>query len=241
MNSSTDNNELILFKPESSQNEFQILFDGEQETVWASEQPIAQIFNRDRIVIGRHIRNIFKDEELDRISVSAKFAHTAEDGKTYQVQHFNLDLIISVGYRVKSKIATEFRKWGTAKIKECLIKGYTVIQSRLSAQKDRIFHLENTIDEIRQESFEQQQRETDRLLSIINIYSKSFELLNKFDSGGLSKDNLNDEFIYTINYEEVKSAIEKLKSELILKGEATELFGNEKDSSFQGILRSISQ
>jgi len=121
-----ENIELVMYKPTDRNNEFQVIFDSGAETVWATEQQISDIFERDRTVIGRHIRNSFKEGELIKNLVSAKFAHTAEEGKTYQVNHYNLDVIISVGYRVKSTIATDFRKWATNKLRNYLIRGYAV-------------------------------------------------------------------------------------------------------------------
>ena len=100
-------NEIVIFRPSQKETEFQVILDPGNETIWASEQEIADLFDRDRTVIGRHIRNSFKEGELEKDSVSAKFAHTAQDEKTYQVTRYNLDLVISVGYRVKSPIATE--------------------------------------------------------------------------------------------------------------------------------------
>lgn len=95
---------MVAFKPAHGVTEYQMILDSGAETFWATEQQFADIFDRDRIVIGRHMRNTFKEDELKQDSVSAKFAHTAEDGKTYQVNHYNLDIIISVGYRVKSPL-----------------------------------------------------------------------------------------------------------------------------------------
>lgn len=230
-------NEIVLFKSSKSENEFEILLDKKNDTIWATEQQISDIFDRDRTVIGRHIKNIFKEGELDKNSVSAKFAHTATDGKTYQVVNYNLDVIISVGYRVKSKIATEFRKWATQKLKEYLIQGYSINLRLIKDQKDRIGSLQKEIDLL----YLDQQKLTKGVLELITVYSKSFELLSKYDNEQLTTTDLNDEIIYVINYEDVKSAINELRSKLIAKGEAGELFGNEKDTSFKGILGSISQ
>lgn len=234
-------NEIIIFKPSKNEVEFQVILDTGNETIWASEQEISDLFDRDRTVIGRHIKNSFKEGELDKVSVSAKFAHTAQDGKTYQVTRYNLDVVISVGYRVKSTIATEFRKWATAKIKEYLLKGYIINQELMSSQSEKIEELQQEINLIQEKSFQKQHLLTEGFLNIISRYSKSFELLNKYDSQELSIEGLSNDIIYIINYKDVKKAIGMLKSELIIKGEATGLFGNEKDKSFQGILGSISQ
>lgn len=116
-----------------------ILYDGgldlrldkQSETIWVSLDQIANIFGRDKSVISRHIKNIFSEEELIRDAVVAKNATTAKDGKTYQVDYYNLDMVLSVGYRVNSKIATKFRQWATRRLKEYLIQGVSINQKRL--------------------------------------------------------------------------------------------------------------
>jgi hypothetical protein len=104
----------------------------EQETVWLTQEQLSQLFGRERSVITKHVRNVFREGELKSGSVCAKFAHTAADGKTYQVDHYNLDLIISVGYRVKSQRGVQFRQWATKVLREHLIQGYTFNQTRLA-------------------------------------------------------------------------------------------------------------
>jgi len=232
---------LVAFKPENGVTEYQVVLDSGAETIWATEQQISEIFDRDRTVIGRHIRNSFKEGELDKNSVSAKFAHTAEDGKTYQVNHYNLDVIISVGYRIKSPLATEFRKWATSKLKEYLLKGYALNKELLNSKKEKIKELESQIDLLNESALQNQKQITEGFLSIISHYSRSFELLNKYDTEELSVEGLSQDVIYIINYEDVKEAIQELKNSLIEKGEASDIFGNEKDKSFEGILGSVSQ
>ncbi|WP_340075282.1 virulence protein RhuM/Fic/DOC family protein [Leptobacterium sp. I13] len=233
--------EVVVYKPSDQNNEFQVIFDIGAETIWATEQQIADIFDRDRTVIGRHIKNIFKENELNKNSVCAKFAHTAEDGKTYQVNHYNLDVIISVGYRVKSKIATEFRKWATNKLRNYFLKGAVINERLLIQQTEKISQLEHQIDLLYDQAHQNQVQLTEGFLSIVTKYSKSFELLNKYDTEDLETKDLETNIIYIINYRDVKKAILELKKELIKKGEASDLFGNEKDKSFEGILGSISQ
>ena len=128
--------EIILYQPtETVKLEVRL----EKETVWLSIDEMAQLFDRDKSVIGKHIRNIFKEEELYKNSVWAKFAYTASDGKIYQVDYYNLDVIISVGYRVKSKQGTRFRQWANQILKEYLLKGYSINQ--------RLLDLEHTVAE----------------------------------------------------------------------------------------------
>ena len=145
--------ELILYQPDE---EIKLNVRLENETVWLSIDEMSYLFGRDISVIGKHIRNIFKEGELIKDSVWAKFAYTASDGKTYQVDYYNLDVIISVGYRVKSQRGTQFRQWANKVLKEYLLKGYSINQrinqlenkmdSRLTAHDRQLEELTNKVD-----------------------------------------------------------------------------------------------
>ena len=242
--SEIQNSEVIVFKPKSGQVEFQVVLDGEHDTVWATEQQIMDLFGKARRTIGEHIKNIYKEGELDKESTWREFRQVQKEGKRKvfrKVSLYNLDVIISVGYRVKSQVGTEFRKWATQKLKEYLIKGYSVNQELLKNEKNKVVLLQEELNTLDEELFETQRALTDGLLSIISHYSKSFDLLDKYDRDELSSDHLSKDVIYVISYEDVKKAIKKLKTNLIEKGEAGELFGNEKDKYFRGILGSVSQ
>ena len=134
--------EIILYQPD---DEVRLEVRLENETVWLSIEEMAQLFGRDISVIGKHIRNVFKEGELQKESVWAKFAYTASDGKTYQVDYYNLDVIISVGYRVKSYRGTQFRQWANKVLKDYLLRGYSVNQ-RLEQIDTRIQKHEKQID-----------------------------------------------------------------------------------------------
>lgn len=238
------NSEVVVFKPKDGQTEFQVVLDGEHDTVWATEQQIMELFGKARRTIGEHIKNIYEEGELDKESTWREFRQVQKEGDrevSRKVSIYNLDIIISVGYRVKSQVGTEFRKWATQRLKEYLLKGYSINQKLLQTEQQKVETLQLEINHLNEELFQTQQTLTDGLLSIISHYSKSFELLDKYDKDELSSENLNKELIYVINYDDVKNAIKQLKSNLIAKGEASDLFGNEKDDSFQGILGSISQ
>ena len=241
----TNNNRtLVAFKPSQGITEYQVILDKDADTLWATELQIADIFGRDRTVINRHINNVYKERELYEVATSAKIAQVRlEGGREVQreVVHYNLDVIISVGYRVKSPLATEFRKWATSKLKEYLLKGYAINKELLQSKTEKIKALETQIDYLNEAAFQNQKQITAGFLSIISHYSKSFELLNKYDTEELSMEGLNEDLIFIINYDGVKKAIQELKQTLIQKGEASEIFGNEKDKSFEGILGSISQ
>ncbi|MCH6199437.1 type II toxin-antitoxin system death-on-curing family toxin [Aquiflexum sp. LQ15W] len=236
--------EIVVFKPSQGNNEFEIILDGEQDTVWVTEQQLVELFGKARRTIGEHIRNIYKEGEWEKESTWRNFRQVQKEGERKVkrvVSAYNLDVVISVGYRVKSPVGIEFRKWATQRLKDYLVKGYAINSELLSKQGQKIIQLENQLDILRERTFESQRVLTEGFLDIISKYSKSFELLNRYDSEDLQLDNLSKEIIYVINYDDVKKAIHQLKRELIQKGEAGELFGNEKDDSFRGILGSISQ
>ena len=111
--------------------------DFRQETIWATQAQIGDIFDIERSVITKHVRNILKDKELDPDSVCAKIAHTAADGKVYQVQVYNLDIILAVGYRTNSKVAIDFRQWATKTLREHIVKGYTLNRKRIAQNYDQ--------------------------------------------------------------------------------------------------------
>ncbi len=213
----------------------------ENDTVWLSQKQLCELFGRDKSVISRHIGNIFKSQELDKDSVVAKNATTAKDGKIYQVDYYNLDMIISLGYRVNSKQATKFRQWATRVLKNYLIDGYALNQKRLQQQK--LQELENTINLIK-ESMNQKELSADEakgFVEIVSNYAKSWALLQGYDEQSLQEVAQTKEQKFILDYDEAKDAIVELKRTLINKGEATELFGNEKAGEFKGNLLNIYQ
>ena len=233
--------EIVVFNSSQSDSEFQIILDGDNETVWITEKQIIELFGKARRTIGEHINNLYEEGELDKSSTWREFRQVQKEGQrevTRNVPQYNLDVIISVGYRVKSKTGIEFRKWATKKLKEHLIKGYTLNQN---IQLHQIKELQTQLLNTQEKLFESQTQLTDGLLNIISSYSKSFELLNQFDTDELSTSDLQKNINYIINYADVNKAIGKLKTTLIKKEEASQLFGSEKDDSFRGILGSISQ
>lgn len=235
---------LAVFRPSHGASEYKVIIDKGADTVWATELQVAEIFGRDRTVINRHIKNIYKEGELDEGSTSAKNALVRIEGGREierEIRHYNLDVIISVGYRVKSPLATEFRKWATNKLKEYLLNGFVLNKELLKVERQKVEELELEINFIQEALFQNQKQITDGFLSIIAHYSKSFELLNKYDTEDLSLDGLSEKVIFIISYQDVKKAILELKNSLIEKGEASSIFGNEKDKSFEGILGSVSQ
>ncbi len=180
-----DQGELILFQSEDGRAAVDVRL--KDETVWLSQAQMQVLFDRERSVITKHISNIFKEGELVKNQVCAKFAHTAADGKTYQVAHFNLDVIISVGYRVKSQRGTQFRIWATSVLKDHLIKGYTLNQNRLAEKglgeaRQMIALLANTL-----EVHNLVNNEGQAVLNIVQQYEKTWRLLWQYDEDSLAR------------------------------------------------------
>lgn len=234
-------NKIAIFKNETG--DIKVSVKLYEETVWLNLNQLVELFDRDKSVISRHIRNIFKEQELEEDSVVAKFATTASDTKTYNVDHYNLDMIISVGYRVNSKQATQFRKWATGVLKGYLIKGYSinrekVLHSELQNLQNTVRLLSNTL--INQGLVNDTGSE---VIQLIQNYAKSWELLLKYDEDKLEFPK-SEQLNYSgrvLKYEQAKEAINSLKSELVAKGEASTLFGLERDKSLGGIIGNIYQ
>ncbi|STX29788.1 Virulence protein [Legionella beliardensis] len=211
------------------------------ETVWLTLNQMVQLFGRDKSVISRHLSNIFKINELDKNSVVANFATTASDGKTYQVDYYNLDAIISVGYRVNSKEGVQFRKWTSNILKEHLIRGYTDNEKRLNQQG--IHELQQTV-ELLQKTLINHELVNDlgqEAIQIILAYTKAWDLLLAYDEGKLKLPTKGKQTSSKLTYLAALSAIESLKQELRTRNEATELFGKERDGGLDSILNNIEQ
>ena len=182
INPSAPRSQIEIYQNKDNKTEIEVQFDN--ETFWLSLNQIAELFGRDKSVISRHLKNIFAESELEKNQVVAFFATTASDAKIYQVEYFNLDAIISVGYRVNSKQGTRFRIWATERLKNYLIKGFAVNEKRVKEYQENLIELQKTIKLI-QDSVELKELsalESKGFLSIITNYTQSFILLNQFDS-----------------------------------------------------------
>jgi death-on-curing family protein len=240
-------NQIEIYQTKDKQTRVEVNF--QEETVWLTQKQITELFGKDRTVITKHIRNIFKERELEEKVVCANFAHTTQHGaikgKTQEttVQYYNLDVIISVGYRVKSKQGTQFRQWATQRLKDHLVKGYTLNEKRLQQVLQNMQQLEQAVKLIQQSGSSNELNATEArgLLDIITNYTHSFILLNQFDSNSLPEEKLNENITYEIEYSEAVKAIVELKKQLMKKKEASALFGNERDHGFESTLNSVVQ
>jgi len=216
----------------------------EEETVWLTQKQMALLFDKSVSTINEHIRNIYKEGELKEESTIRKFRIVQNEGERRverDIDFYNLDVIISVGYRVKSFNGTQFRIWATKILKEHLIKGYTINEKRLLQSKNHLQELQNTILFLQEKSKHKllsgQEQE---ILGLLANYSKTLTLLEEYDKEKLSMiKKTKDKFV--LKYENAIKVIQELKKELIVKGEASDLFGQENDKKFQAILGSIYQ
>ena len=206
-------NEVILYK--DGELELPVEVTPDKETVWLNRKQIATLFDRDVKTIGKHINNALK-EELDS-SVVAKFATTASDGKTYKVDYYNLDMIISVGYRVKSQKGIAFRKWATTVLKEYMVQGYAVNEKRLKES--------NIIADVLE-------LDPKEVLDVIQKYSQALELLDDYDHQIVKKPVLSNKEAYKLNYRECRNLIDSMTF-----SDTSTIFGREKSKgALEGII-----
>jgi len=214
-----------------------------EETIWLRQDQISLLFDSERSVVTKHLRNIFRTGELDKNSVSSILEHTAADGKTYKTQFYNLDAVISIGYRVNSKRATEFRIWATQVLKKYITKGVVVNQKRLKDKNIDFQGLEHAV-KLLQNTIQSRQltgNEAKGMLKVITEYASSWLILNKYDSGKIKIERGKIKRIRLVDYNFAKNFIEKLRVNLINKKQASELFGSENSDKLKVILNLIGQ
>ncbi|MDP2951347.1 MAG: RhuM family protein [bacterium] len=231
--------EIAIYQSKDGQSSFNVRLD--KETVWLSLNQMVGLFNRDKSVISRHIKNVFAEKELIHKAVVAKFATTASDGKIYRVDYYNLDMIISIGYRVKSLRGTQFRIWATNVLKKHLVEGYSLNQKRLAEQTEKFKELQKAVLLIQEKSqnllLASQAQE---LLNIIADYSNSFNLLEQYDKDKLILQK-NKKAKFVLTYKDALLVIEELKKDLLKKKQAGDLFGKQNSEQCQGILGALYQ
>lgn len=217
----------------------------ESETIWLTQRQMAELFGTSTDNIGLHLKNIYAEKELSEKATAEDYSVVRLEGKrkvNRTVKHYNLDAIISAGYRVNSKQGTQFRIWANKVLKEYLVQGYALNESRLMQQKEQIDKLKATVMLFQKAQLETLgYTEASGLLSVLTEYTHSFALLNQYDTGNFPKGGLNEQVIDVITPEEALEAIGRLRETLMEQKEATVLFGSPKDDSFNGILSSIVQ
>jgi hypothetical protein len=212
--------------------------DYRKETIWATQAQIADVFQVERSVITKHIRNILKDKELNANSVCANFAHTADDGKTYNVQFYNLDIILAVGYRTNSRRAIEFRKWATKTLKEHITRGYTINRKRIAKNYEAFMKSVSDIQALLPEHITLDPK---TILELIKEFASTWISLDAYDKDTLTAIGTTKKSV-TLSDKELTEAIANLRNELMQKGEATELFAQERTKgSIEGIVGNVMQ
>ena len=229
-------NNLIIYQAKNGAIEFR--GDFVRETIWATQADIAKVFEAERSVITKHIQNILKDKELNEKSVCAKFAHTAEDGKTYQVQFYNLDVILSIGYRTNSARAISFRIWATKTLREHIIKGYTLNKKIIIKNYDQF--LKNIAD-IQTLLPAHITLDPKTILDLVKEYSTTWAKIDAYDKDTLVKTGVTKKKIKLAG-NELLQAIFELKNELIKKAEATDIFAFQREAgNVEGIVGNVMQ
>jgi len=229
-------NKLIIYQTKTGELEFR--GDFIKETIWANLDQIASVFGRDKSVISRHIKNIFKDGELNRDSVVAFFATTASDGKIYNVEYFNLDMIISVGYRANSKQATKFRQWATKILKKHIIDGYT-IHKKLVVKNYQQFL--KSVEDVKNILPPEALMNTSDVLELVSLFADTWLSLDAYDRNIFIGKKTTKKKI-SLTSKKLSDNLMELKNILIKKGEATDIFGLEREKgSISGIVGNVMQ
>lgn len=213
-------NDIVLFMDENIQLEVPVSQDG--ESVWLSANQMAVLFDKDETNIRKHINNIFKSSEVDKNNNTQKMR---VDGVKQLVPFYTLDVIISVGYRVKSKRGVEFRRWANSVLKQYILKGYAVNDNRIKQLGEVIRIMKRTEDAL----------DSKQVLSVIEKYSSALDLLDAYDHQNMMCPEGN-QAIYVLSYEECMEVIQSMRF-----GDESDLFGKEKDDSFKGSIGNIYQ
>jgi len=224
-------NQIEIYSTRDNETAVEVRFD--KETVWLNRNQLSLLFDRDIKTIGKHVNNVFKEGELDENSVVANFATTATDGKTYNVEHYNLDVIISVGYRVKSRRGTQFRQWATKRLKDYLVQGYAINEKRLEQKQQEVRHLKDGI-RIISRAIEDKAGDTD--FEWLKLYAAGLRLLDDFDHETLDRKGKTDTPVIYPIYEEYITMINQMRADF-----DSHVFGRERGGGFKSAIEQIRQ
>ena len=229
-------NQLVIYQAPSGAIELRGDFD--RETIWATQANIADLFGTQRPAITKHLRNIFKEKELDEKSVCSILEHTAADGKKYKTQYYNLDAIIAVGYRVNSRQATHFRIWATKTLKDFLLRGYTINRKRIAQNYDAFM---KAVADVQAVLPEHVILDPKMVLDLIKEFAGTWVSLAAYDKETLEVVGTTKKTV-KLTGEELSEAIQRLRTDLIKKGEATVIFAQERQAgSVVGIVGNVMQ
>jgi hypothetical protein len=236
--------EIIIYSPAKGRSGLEVKL--QDETVWLNLNQMARLFGRDKSVISRHICNIYKEKELSENSTVAFFATVQQEGSRKierQIEYYNLDMILSVGYRVNSKMGTQFRIWATAVLKDHLIKGFTVNQTRLIEQSRRFNDLQNAVALLGRvvENRQLASPEAAGLLKVITDYTRALTILDDYDHQKVEVRHTSGKGRFVITYDKARKAVDTLGLEMRASGQQAGLFGIERGGAFKGIVGNIYQ
>jgi len=224
--------EIAIYKARSGP---EIRVNLDKETIWLAQKQIAALFDTERSVITKHLKNIFKDNELNEKSVCANFAHTAKDGKIYKTQFYSLDAIISVGYRVNSNKATQFRIWANRILRDYLVKGYAINENRILQAQDKIKKLQEAIVFLRNKAQAKLLAgQENEILALLDDYAKTLRILEQYDIDAVALKK-NGQGKFRLGYEDAIKVIDKIKPS------TKKLFGVEYEGKFKGIMGAVYQ
>ena len=233
-----ERNDIVIYQSEDGLVSMEAMIDAPNDTLWATQKAISSLFQVDRSVITKHLRNVFLSGELDEKSVCAIFAHTAPDGKNYQTKYYNLDAIISVGYRVNSLRATSFRKWATSLIKQYMLKGYAVNRNVVSEQKyEELKKAMGLLENVFSKELLLTSDQATDLFDVIRDYTYALDTLDAYDYQSLTITDTTAPERFHATYENAIEAIKSLRE----KFGGSDLFGVEKDASFHSSIGQIYQ
>lgn len=232
-----ENNKIIIYKTKNGQTQLKVAFD--EETVWLSQGQMTELFQTSKQNISLHINNIFNEKELNKKSVVKECLTTASDGKQYSTNFYNLDVIISVGYRVKSIQGTQFRIWATNILKKHLVDGYTINKQRIKKVESKYLELQKTINLLASniKNSNLVSDEAKGILQVIGKYSKALDILDRYDHQALEVPKGKKKEIFKITYDNAKEIIDLIQSEF----KESSLVGKEYKDSFKSVLKDIYQ
>jgi len=229
-------NDVLIYQ--SKAGALELKADLGRETIWLTQDQIADLFSVQKAAISKHIKNIFNINELDENSVISILETTAKDNKIYKVKHFNLDVVLSVGYRVNSKKATHFRQWATKTLKSHIVKGYTFNRHRIKTNYDEFI---KAVEDIKNLLPAGSVVDNDSVLELIKLFADTWVSLDAYDRDQLPVEGVTKKKV-KLTAEKLNQALIELKLSLIAKGEATEIFGVERTKdSIAGIIGNVMQ
>lgn len=227
----TMKNQIEIYTTRDNETAVEVRFD--EENVWLNQEQMCELFEKNKRTISEHTRNIFKEGELIENSVVRKFRTTAADGKKYNVSYYNLDVIISVGYRVKSRRGTQFRQWATKRLKDYLVQGYAINEKRLEQKQQEVRRLKDGI-RIISRAIEDKAGDTD--FEWLKLYADGLRLLDDFDHETLDRKGKTDTSVIYPTYEEYIAMINQMRADF-----DSTVFGRERGGGFKSAIEQIRQ